>query len=203
VGVIAAMVLLNRPPAPDAHSSDQAPEQQEHATDLATSPLAIETAAAPKRPKKSAMVNRATNRAPESMKSAAIASPAGIGDIPEDEESVAMRVASDVTRVSQAIDSLSAAESEPPPVTITGCLEISTTGDEFRLTDTDGTDVPKSRGWRTAFLKKRAAPVTLVNALGGQALKSNVGKRVAATGLLASRELTVNTPLRVVDASCD
>jgi len=87
-------------------------------------------------------------------------------------------------------------------VTITGCLEISTDGETFRLADVEGADAPKSRSWRTGFFKKRAAPVTLVEPLDRPALKSNVGRRVAATGQLESRELTVNS-LRVVGSSCN
>jgi hypothetical protein len=202
VSVIAAMVMLNRFSAAEARRFDQPRQQQEYATDLATNPVPIETAPAPKRAAKSSMgVNRVTSRrAPESVKSAVTASPARIGDVPENE--IATLSASDVTRVANAVDSFSATESEPPPVTITGCLETSTSGDEFRLTDTEGADAPKSRGWRTAFLKKRAVPMTLVGAHDGLALMPNVGKRVAATGLLASRELKVST-LRVVDESCN
>src|SRR4051794_1050377 len=37
------------------------------------------------------------------------------------------------------------------PVTIFGCLERS--NDTYRLTDTDGADVPKARSWKSAFLK--------------------------------------------------
>jgi hypothetical protein len=201
VSVIAAMVMLNRFSAAEARRYDQPRQPQEYATDLATNPVPIETAPAPKRPTKSSTgVNRATSRAPESGKSAVAASPARIDRVPENE--VATLSASDVTRVANRVDSLFATESEPPPVTITGCLETSTSGDEFRLTDTEGADAPKSRGWRTAFLKKRAVPTTLVDAPDGPALMPNVGKRVAATGLLASRELTVTT-LRVVDESCN
>ena len=110
--------------------------------------------------------------------------------------------AADVKHVAQAAESIAATANDPEATTIIGCLETSTTGDEFRLTDTEGTDAPKSRGWRSGFLKKRTVPVALVDARNGLALKSNVGKRVAVTGLLASRELTVST-LRVVDASCE
>ena len=45
----------------------------------------------------------------------------------------------------------------PDMVTITGCLEVSTSGDTFRLTDTEGVDAPKSRSWRSGFFKKRGA----------------------------------------------
>lgn len=87
-------------------------------------------------------------------------------------------------------------------VTITGCLEISTDGNEFRLADTDGPDAPKSRSWRTGFLRKRTAPVALVGAPDPLALKKSVGKRVAATGLLTGRELLVGS-LRVVGPFCN
>jgi hypothetical protein len=87
-------------------------------------------------------------------------------------------------------------------VTITGCLEISTDGDEFRLADTEGTDAPKSRSWRMGFLRKRTAPVNLAGAPDPVALKKSVGTRVAATGFLTDRELQVSS-LRVLGASCN
>lgn len=96
----------------------------------------------------------------------------------------------------------SAAITGPAPVTITGCLEVSVDNDEFRLSETDGPEALKSRGWRTGFLKKRSAPVALLEPPDPQALRQQVGKRVAATGLLTSRELRVSS-LRVVAPSCD
>ena len=90
----------------------------------------------------------------------------------------------------------------PAPVTITGCLEVSTDGDTFRLSDIEGADAPKSRSWRTGFFKKRPAPVILAEPVDRQALTANVGHRVAATGQLASRELKVSS-LRVVGSSCN
>ena len=88
------------------------------------------------------------------------------------------------------------------PVTITGCLEVSVSQDEFRLTDTEGLDAPKSRSWRTGFLKKRSAPVALVEAPDALALQTHVGRRVSATGLLTSHDLKVSA-LRVVGPSCN
>jgi hypothetical protein len=90
----------------------------------------------------------------------------------------------------------------PGLVTITGCLEISTDGDTFRLTDAEGADVPKSRSWRSGFFKKRPAPVMLVEPLDHVALKTSVGKRVSATGQLANRDLRVNS-LHVVGPPCN
>ena len=88
------------------------------------------------------------------------------------------------------------------PVTITGCLEASTDGDEFRLTDTDGAEAPKSRGWRSGFLKKRPAPVALVAAPDAAGLRKFVGHRVTATGPLEDREMRVRS-FRSAGALCD
>jgi hypothetical protein len=90
----------------------------------------------------------------------------------------------------------------PPPVTITGCLEVSVNSDEFRLTDTDGAGAPKSRSWKTGFLKKHSAPVLLVEAGDSHSLQAQVGKRVAATGHLSNQELKVSS-MHVVSSSCD
>lgn len=90
----------------------------------------------------------------------------------------------------------------PAAVTLTGCLEVSTDGDTFRLSDVEGIDAPKSRSWRSGFLKKHPAPVMLVEPPDRQALTTNVGRRVAATGQLASRDLKVRS-FRVVSASCN
>jgi hypothetical protein len=88
------------------------------------------------------------------------------------------------------------------PVTITGCLEVSVSQDEYRLTDTEGIDAPKSRSWKTGFLKRRAAPVSLIEPTDRTALRKAVGRRVAATGTLSSHDLKVSA-LRVVGPSCN
>jgi hypothetical protein len=89
-----------------------------------------------------------------------------------------------------------------PPVTVTGCLEATPDGDEFRLTDTDGVDAPKSRSWKTGFLKKRPAPVALLGLPDPHGLQRQVGKRVSATGQLVDRDMKVSS-IRVVGQSCD
>jgi hypothetical protein len=87
-------------------------------------------------------------------------------------------------------------------VTITGCLETAVDEDRFRLTDTEGADAPKARGWRSGFLKKRSAPVELVQPSDVAALRHLVGHRVVATGLLSNRELRVRS-LESAGHSCD
>jgi len=86
-------------------------------------------------------------------------------------------------------------------VTITGCLENAGSGDRFRLTDTEGTSAPKSRSWRTGFLKKHSASVDLVGARDVAALRQQVGQRVAVTGVQTDRELKVSS-VRVMSTSC-
>jgi hypothetical protein len=85
-------------------------------------------------------------------------------------------------------------------VTITGCLERDDDG--FRLTDTDGSDAPKARSWKSGFLKKGSASVDVMDAANRAKLPSHVGRRVSITGLLDHRELQVRS-LRRVATACD
>ena len=130
---------------------------------------------APKKPVVPAVTKRA----------AAAKSPAPIVaapvEPPKKEEPVAVAAA---VEPPPAPVSASTAIVTPGLVTITGCLEISTDGDTFRLTDAEGADVPKSRSWRSGFFKKRPAPVMLVDPPAHLGLKTSVGKRVSATGQL-------------------
>lgn len=83
--------------------------------------------------------------------------------------------------------------------TISGCLE--TDGATFRLTDTAGEDAPKSRSWKAGFLRKRTAPIEIVDASHTLRLSSHVGQRVAATGTLIKREMQVRS-LQRLTGSC-
>jgi hypothetical protein len=85
---------------------------------------------------------------------------------------------------------------------MTGCLETAVDGDQFRLTDIEGADTPKARSWRSGFLKKRSAPVDLVDFSDPVGLRKFVGRRVVATGLLAGRELRVHS-LQAAGTSCN
>lgn len=88
------------------------------------------------------------------------------------------------------------------PVTMTGCLEVRASEDRFRLTDIEGDNAPKARNWRTGFLKKRSAAVNLVSVSDPDALERQVGKRVAATGVLTGSDLKVSS-VRIVAADCN
>jgi len=95
-----------------------------------------------------------------------------------------------------------AAEVGQQTVTMTGCLESTVDEAEFRLTDVEGADAPQARSWRSGFLKKRPAPVALVELSDPHALRKYVGRRVVATGLLTSGELRVRS-FRSAGASCN
>jgi hypothetical protein len=86
------------------------------------------------------------------------------------------------------------------PVTITGCLDRA--DETFRLKDTTGAEAPKSRSWKSGFLKKGAASIALVDAPKKLKLPEHVGQRVSVTGLLEGREMQVLSLQRVA-ASCN
>jgi hypothetical protein len=84
-------------------------------------------------------------------------------------------------------------------VTITGCLERS--DETFRLKDTSGDNAPRSRSWKTAFLKKRAASLEVVDASNRLKMDNYVGQRVSLTGTLVDREMQARV-LQPVGPSC-
>ena len=88
---------------------------------------------------------------------------------------------------------------KPAPVTITGCLERD--DEAFRLKDTSGADAPRSRSWKSAFLKKGSAPVEVVGASKRLNLTNHVGQRVSVTGTLSDGEMQIRS-LRRVATSC-
>jgi hypothetical protein len=85
------------------------------------------------------------------------------------------------------------------PVSITGCLARNDRG--FMLKDTEGADVPKSRSWKSGFMRRSASSVALTDTSNAAHLADHVGQRVSVTGPLAEREMNV-TSLRRVAASC-
>ena len=85
-------------------------------------------------------------------------------------------------------------------VSISGCLEQD--DDVFRLKDTEGSNAPKARSWKSGFLKKGAAKVEIVDVSNRLRLKSHVGKRVTITGQLHEKEMIANSVRRLA-ASCE
>jgi hypothetical protein len=90
-------------------------------------------------------------------------------------------------------------EEQSPLVTITGCLERD--DETFRLKDTAGEDAPRSRSWKSGFIKKRNSSVEVIDASNRLRLNNHVGERVSVTGRLEDKELQVRS-LRRVASSC-
>jgi hypothetical protein len=89
--------------------------------------------------------------------------------------------------------------STPEMVTIAGCLAQD--GDTFRLKDTTGADAPRTRSWKSGFLKKSAAAVEVVDASRRLKLTNHVGERISVTGTLVDGEMQVRS-MRRVSSSC-
>ena len=95
-----------------------------------------------------------------------------------------------------AVESTTKADLEKSvPVTITGCLELDE--ETFWLKDAAGVDAPKSRSWRSGFLKRRSSQIELVDAANTLKLPNYVGQRVAATGTLMNRGMRARSLQRV------
>ena len=73
------------------------------------------------------------------------------------------------------------------PVTVVGCLERTDEG--FRLKETSGAEAPKSRSWKSGFLKKSTTSLDVVDTSRTLQLASHVGRRVSVTGMVDDREL--------------
>jgi hypothetical protein len=84
--------------------------------------------------------------------------------------------------------------------TVTGCLERD--GDSFQLKDTSGEIAPKSRSWKSGFIKKGSATIELIDATNRLPLTNHVGYRVSVTGGLVDREMHARS-VRATSDRCD
>ena len=100
------------------------------------------------------------------------------------------------TSTTQARSSQSSSRS----VTVTGCLQRD--DDMFMLKNASGAAAPKSRSWKSGFLKKGSASVALVDPPKKLHLPDHVGERVSLTGVLVDREMQVRALNRVA-GSCN
>jgi hypothetical protein len=71
--------------------------------------------------------------------------------------------------------------------TISGCLVND--DHEFQLKDTDGAHAPKARSWKSGFIKRSSAKITLLDPANRLKLASHVGYRVSVSGTLTDREM--------------
>lgn len=117
---------------------------------------------------------------------------------PSAEAVAASTLAEDATAVNVA--STAKAVQKPAAVTMTGCLQRD--DQTFRLKDTSGEDAPKSRSWKSGFLKKSPASIEVVDASHSLKLPNHIGQRVSVTGVIVDREMQVRSLQRVA-ASCN
>jgi hypothetical protein len=108
---------------------------------------------------------------------------------------------SDSPAVSEPRLSTTDAVATPQMVTIAGCLAQD--GESFRLKDTSGADVPRSRSWKSGFLKKSPAAVEVVDASHRLRLTNHVGERVSVTGTITEGEMQVRSLRRVANSCSD
>ena len=83
------------------------------------------------------------------------------------------------------------------PATITGCLARDE--NTFWLKNVSGDDAPKSRSWKSGFLRKKSTSVELVDRGATNRLAGYVGRKIETTGALTDHEMRVKT-LRVLGA---
>jgi hypothetical protein len=91
-------------------------------------------------------------------------------------------------------------DGESIATTIVGCL-VEDDG-MFRLKDTDGQHAPKSRSWKSGFIKKGTAKIDLVDAGSRLELDSHVGHRISVSGTLTDREMHARS-VRTMPERCD
>jgi hypothetical protein len=83
---------------------------------------------------------------------------------------------------------------------ISGCLEQD--NGMFRLKDTDGEHAPKSRSWKSGFIRKGSAKVDVIDAANRFKLATYVGYRVSVSGALVDREIHAQS-VRPTSERCD
>jgi hypothetical protein len=210
---VVTLTLSRRPSAVEAAAADAQPERLvqpavalvPQAVAPATASTAAAVAVAPAVPPRAVSESSAKAAALKAEKKRIAEAASPTAAVTAIDEALSKEDSTTTLAASEAISSEPVPVSPDPvgpgAVTVTGCLETNN-GDRFRLTDAEGIDVARSRSWRTGFLKKQSTSVVLVDPPDTRTLKTQVGQRVAATGLLTNRELRV-TSLRVIGARCD
>jgi hypothetical protein len=99
-----------------------------------------------------------------------------------------------------AKDAKPKAAANPQGVTVAGCLTHDE--DSYRLTRVSGSEAPRSRSWRSLYIKKNAPALEIVDADPRVGLKDHVGRTVKVTGTMSGeRRLRARTVQRV-SSSC-
>jgi len=109
-----------------------------------------------------------------------------------------------VTPAAPAMASADAAKTddavESKVVSVTGCLQQADRG--FVLKDTEGADAPKSRSWKSGFMRRGNASIALSDTKTSARFAEHVGERVSVTGPMADRAMRV-TSMKRVAATCE
>ena len=82
--------------------------------------------------------------------------------------------------------------------TVAGCLTFD--DGSYRLKDATGTEAPKSRSWKSGFLKKNTVTIDIVDARHSLSLPSYVGQRVEVGGTLLEREMQAHSLQRLAES---
>jgi hypothetical protein len=198
IGVLAATALIT------ATSSSRRPgtPSEGAAREATLSPANVLTAApvetvASKKPSPIGRVKSAASK-PAARKSPVAPSPGqpAVALTPTTKETPVQRAPASAPVASTAVADVQAEEL----ATITGC--VARRDGAFSLKGASGADAPRSRSWKSGFLRQRTAAIQLVDPTNRWKLASYVGQRVAVTGTLVDRELRPRT-LRRLAASCD
>jgi hypothetical protein len=99
----------------------------------------------------------------------------------------------------EGVKTETARPSGPKPVSITGCVQRTDEG--FVLKNTEGSEAPRARSWKSGFMHRGSATVALSDSGDTAHLATHVGQRVSVTGPLLDREMKVLS-LRRISASC-
>ena len=110
------------------------------------------------------------------------------------------RAAAAVVTANTQVESRQEPEELTIATTISGCLVRD--GEVFQLKDTDGEHAPRSRSWKSGFIKKGSARIDLVDASHRLRLDSHVGHRVTVSGMLTDREMHARSIRPTMDR-CD
>jgi len=93
-----------------------------------------------------------------------------------------------------------AAKTAAESVTLTGCLHAD--GGKYMLTDLKGTQAPKGRSWKTAWITKSTKNVQVVSSSSGPKLKDHIGHQVTLTGVRNGETHMQARSIKHVAASC-
>jgi len=85
-------------------------------------------------------------------------------------------------------------------VTLTGCLHAD--GTKYLLKDPKGSDAPKSRNWKTAFITRSTKGVEVSSASSSVKLKDQIGHQVSVTGTRDGETHLKAKSIKRVSASC-